>query len=225
MKFLFILLTAQPIQSGITKMNAVANHSGLYCQYILINRALSIIFQTASSRLHVLLSVKNNATDRQKDYSVWSEDLSHQGFRACVFVHNGSLHDDLLQLPSVHWSVFSKELFPLKDTDEVRSAVKIGAEYLDTWSTGIHCQNIFNNSSTNTSSSSIKYNVFTSIELNSKNASLVGYKNALTVWTEVIVEEKDLVRMKHVRVCVRDLQNRDIVHHRVVVVSIELNLT
>ena len=215
-------------------MNPVVNHSGLYCQYIQINRALSIIFQTASSRLHVLLSVswnressplKNNATDQQKDYSVWSEDLSHQGFRACVFVHNGSLHDDLLQLPSVHWSVFSKELFPLKDTDEVRSAVKIGAEYLDTWSTGIHCQNIFNNSSTNTSSSSIKYNVFTSIELNSKNASLVGYKNALTVWTEVIVEEKDLVRMKHVRVCVRDLQNRDIVHHRVVVVSIELNLT
>ena len=88
-------------------MGSVANHPGLFCQYIQIDRALSNIFQAASSRLHVLLSVESSSTDKttdpHKDYSVWSEKLSNQGFRACVLVTNSSpVSYTHLTLPTIY---------------------------------------------------------------------------------------------------------------------------
>lgn len=205
-------------------MSPVSNHPRLFCKQIHLDKAMSNIFQAASSRLHVLLSISwnrdspHNITELYKDSSVWSEDLNHQGFRACVLVANGSLHDDLIQPPSVHWSVFSKEFF-IKDTKEFKLNINVGAEYLNTWSNGTQCQTIFNITAT-ANSSSTEYNVFTSIEFTSVEDHLMGYRNAMTTWTDVIVEEKNSMKIKYFRACAKELQNRDVVHQGIVIVSV-----
>ena len=214
-------------------MGSVLNRPGLFCQYIQIDRALSNIFQATSSRLNVLLSVEssstNKTTDLHKDYSVWSEKVSNQGFRACVLVTNSSLHEDhLLKPPSVHWSVFPKELFSPKDDGP---AIKVGVKHFDTWTTDTQCETIFNMSTTRISFTT-KYNVFTSIELTGAS-SLDNYNSGMTVWTDVIIDnkdllkrtdvivkEKELIKIKYLRVCVRGLQNQDMDLQGVVVVSI-----
>ena len=205
-------------------MNPVAKHPGLFCKYIQVDESLSNLFQaytTNSSRLHVLLSVswsrksipttkKQTLTSSEphKASAVWSEDVSHQGFRACVLVSGRFLHEDL-QPPSVHWSVFRKEFFS-GDNDEPN--IRVGSVHLDTWSTGTQCKTMFNISG----NPSTTYNVFTSIELPG-DGSQMSYKDAMAVWTSF-----DNYRsiLKYVIVCARELQNFDRVHKGIIVVSL-----
>ena len=182
---------------------------------------------TTTSHLHVLLSVswsgipttKNqtlSSTEPHKASAVWSEDVSHQGFRACVLVSGRVLHEDL-QPPSVHWSVFRKEFF---SGDEDEPNIRLGSVHLDTWSTGTQCKTMFNISG----NISTTYNVLTSIELPG-DGSPMSYQDAMTVWTEMISDktsslEEDLMRVKYANVCARELHNFDAVHKGIVVVSL-----
>ena len=65
--------------------------------------------------------------------SVWSEELTTRGFKACVLVAGRHFIGKLEQKPLVHWFVYQKGFF-------IENGVMLGTTFnLSTWYTGSQC--------------------------------------------------------------------------------------
>ena len=178
---------------------------GVFCQYIDLHSENFI--PTEISPLKVLLSVswdQNNFTNANEASATWSEDVSKNGFKACVLVAGRHLNSDFKKLPSVHWSVFQKQMF-----DSV-SSIKVGSTTLDTWYTGTQCKVVHS-----FTGNIPMTNVYASVEHKEKK----NYQNAMTVWSEISGSSSSFFSTKYVRVCAREFQNFDGIHKGIVVVS------
>ena len=132
----------------------------------------------------------------------WSEDVSVNGFKACVLVAGRHLDSDFKSPPSVHWMVFQEEMFD--------GNLYIGSQTftLDTWYTGTQCKRarIFQ-----AGVGALK--VYASVEHSKRR----NYQNAMTVWSEITPIHFNRL---DVRICARELQNFDGIHKDIKIVSI-----
>ena len=173
--------------------------SGVFCKYI--NLQSENFLPTESSPLKILLSVswdQKSFVNKNNVSSAWSEEVSKNGFKACVLVVE-YLKTNFQSKPTIHWSVFQKQMF------EKAKNIETGSMTLDTWYTGTQCKVI------KSSPDSSNVNVYASIEHPQKK----NYKNAMTVWSEITTRSST----KDVRVCARELQNFNGIHKGIIVVS------
>ena len=187
-------------------MVSVPEMPGVFCKYVNLESENFIPIEI--SPLKVLLSVswdQQNFTKANDASASWSEDVSTNGFKACVLVAGRHMNSDFKKMPSVHWSVFQKQMF-----DGVNN-INVGSTTLDTWYTGTQCKVV--NSFTGNSAD---INVYASIE----NQERKNYQNAMTVWSEITSSSSSFFSTKYVRVCARELQNFDGIHKGIIVVSI-----
>ena len=199
----FLQNLVKPIQSGRTKLPSLVTIkllSGVFCEYINLQSENFIPIQ--SSPLKILMSVswdQKSFVDKNNVSSAWSEDVTRNGFKACVLVVE-YLKTNFKSKPTIHWSVFQKQMF-----DKVKN-INIGSTTFDTWYNGTQCKVVYS-----LSSHSSNVNVFASIEHPRKK----NYQNAMTVWSEVTTRSSNT---KDVRVCARELQNFNGVHQGIIVV-------
>ena len=199
--FYFIFSVTKPIQSGHTELASVSEMPGVFCKYI--NLQTENFIPKDLSPLKVLLSVswdQKNFTNANDASATWSEDVSTNGFKACVLVAGRYQNSDFKSKPFVHWSVFQEKMF------ENSKEITAGSTTLDTWYTGTQCK-VINSSPRNSGN----VNVYVSIEHPQKK----NYKNAMTVWPEITIRSYT----KDVRVCARELQNFDGINKGIIVVS------
>ena len=176
--------------------------AGVFCKYI--NLQSENFIPTSSSPLKVLLSVsweQKNLTNANDASAIWSEDVSRNGFKACVLVAGRHQNSDFKSKPIVHWSVFQRQMFDKDDS------IKVGSMTLDTWYTGTQCKVVHS-----FTGSSANVNIYASIE----HPERLDYQNAMTVWSEITTRST----IKDVRVCARELQNFDGIHKGIIVVSV-----
>ena len=201
----FHILVTKPLQSGRTELVTAPEMPGVFCKYI--NLESENFIPIDISPLKILLSVswdQKNLTNVNDASASWSEDVSTNGFKACVLVAGRHQKSDFMLKPFIHWFVFQEKLF------ETSKNITAGSTTLDTWYTGTQCKIIHS-----LSRNSADVNVYTSIEHPRK----MNYQNAMTVWTEITRRSS---YTKDVRVCARELQNFDGIHKGIIVVSIFL---
>ena len=195
---------AKPLQSGRTQLVSVPEMPGVFCKYINLQSENFLSFQ--SSSLKVLLSVswdQNKFINPNDASATWSENVSKDGFKACVLVAGRHVNSDFKQTPSVHWIVFQREMF-----NTVKN-IYVGSTTLDTWYTGTQCKIVHT-----TFGNFANVTVYASIE----NPERSYYQNAMTVWSEITSRYYDYYT-KDIRVCARELQNFDGIHKDIIVVS------
>ena len=192
----------KPLQSGRTQLVPVPEMPGVFCKYINLQSENFLSFQ--SSSLKVLLSVswdQNKFTNPNDASATWSENVSKDGFKACVLVAGRHVNSDFKSTPSVHWIVFQREMF-----NTVKN-IYVGSTTLDTWYTGTQCKIVHT-----TFGNSANVTVYASIEHPERS----NYQNAMTVWSEITSRS---FNTKDIRVCGRELQNFDGIHKDIIVVS------
>ena len=134
--------------------------------------------------------------------ATWSEDVTINGFKACIMVANRHLHSEFENLPSIHWTVFQSEFFSNDDH------IKSGLTWLNPLKRSTQCK-IIESVKKNT-----KFQIYTSLQ----SSDIVDGRHSMTVWTE-IVHGPSLTN--YVKVCTRNLHNDyEIQHKGVIVVSI-----
>ena len=176
---------------------------GVFCKYINLQSENFLSIQ--SSSLKVLLSVswdQNKFTNPNAASATWSENVSKDGFKACVLVAGRHVNSDFKPTPSVHWIVFQKKIF-----DKVPN-IKTGTTTLDTWYTGTQCKIVHT-----TFGNFTNVTVYASIEHPERS----NYQNAMTVWSEI--SSRYDYYPKDIKVCARELQNFDGIHKDIMVVS------
>ena len=202
--FCFLFLV-KPLQSGSSMLDATAAMPGLFCKYIDLRSENFIPIQWSSLKVFLTVSWgQENFTEPNEASASWSENVSVNGFKACVVVAGRHLNSDFKFLPSVHWVVLQDEF--LKN----REPIALGTTVLDTWYTGTQCKNIHFNHIQNTS-----LNVIASVEHPKRN----NFQNAMTVWTEVTRHQGWYSDYENIRICARELQNFDGAHKDIKVVS------
>ena len=200
------MFLAKPLQSGRSVLDAVAAMPGLFCKYINLRSENFIPIQWSSLKVFLTVSWEQaNFTEPNDASASWSEDVSVNGFKACVVVAGRHFNSEFKSPPSVHWIVLQDKF--LKD----RKAITLGSTVLDTWYTGTQCETIHFNHIQNTS-----LNIIASVEHPKRN----NFQNAMTVWTEVMRHQNWYHSYEVIRVCARELQNFDGIHENITVVSI-----
>uniref|UniRef100_A0A7M5WI73 Uncharacterized protein n=1 Tax=Clytia hemisphaerica TaxID=252671 RepID=A0A7M5WI73_9CNID len=187
------------IQSGRTQLEANKEMPGLFCKYINIDPTNFINSQSSTLKVLLTSSLNQTSNNMKEASAAWSEDVTINGFKACIMVAGRHLHSEFDYPPSVHWTVFQKEYSPGKYS---------GSVMLDTWYTGTQCKEAM---TINYLTDSIgEGNVFASAHhLEARNL-----QNAMTVWAEKTRRSSNYVS---IRVCARELQNFDGVHKGVVI--------
>lgn len=124
----------------------------------------------------------------------WSENVTLQGFRACVLVSGRYAYLDFHSPPSVYWVVFNLK----KDYFNSSANVQNGILALNSfYTTASQCKNITSISNSDLSD----YRVLTSVHRDNHN-----FPNAMAVWTEH-APSTALSNLTNIRICVRKLRN------------------
>ena len=176
-------------------------------EYTPINAA-NFLQPLSSNPLKVLLSVSWNGTESHVPHDAstnWSQNITIEGFRACVLVAGRHAHSDFKSAPTVHWAVFNFRDGFFNKSENVRN----GIFKFDTWYSGSLCKKLISISNEDLEN----YRVYTTAHHVKNN-----YHDAMTVWTEKAPSTESPTETD-IRICARELQNFDGKHEGIVIVS------
>jgi len=193
------------MQSGQIELTEVSEMPGVYCKYINLDH--SNFLPTSISPIKVLMSVSWNKTGSNsapEAAASWSENVTANGFKACVLVAGRLLSSGLKIPPSIHWAALNFDEDYFNGAFIESGIVESGIVELPTWYTGTLCQNV-----------SVKFRLYSRhrVIVAISHSKPKSYQNAMTVWTDIIPFEYAF------KICARELQNFDGIHEGVLVVS------
>ncbi|XP_066922095.1 uncharacterized protein [Clytia hemisphaerica] len=188
-----------PLQSGNIQLEPISNKHGLFCKYINL-RTINFINDTSSPLKVLLTSSLNQTSNNMKEASTaWSEDVTINGFKACIMVPGRHLHSEFDYPTSVHWTVFQKEFFFRNDQ------IKSDSILLNPVAPDTECKIVV------AVNKNTRFYMHTSIQ----HSEPVNDQNVMTVWTNRVdgTSSTDVVK-----ICARIKQNSNTMQYKGVIV-------
>merc|ERR1719318_1603330 len=189
---------AYPYDSGFVTLEDVPGVPVAFCKQVSLNPSMF----NSNEQMHVLLTVvwQRNNMDVHDATASWSEQVSVNGFKACVMVAGRHFTNDIGKRPNLYWVAY--QVAVIKNAEP---RLQGGVVDLPTWYTGSRCVSLSHHHNMNYQSiNGQQARLLVSVEHTNKES----YKDAMTAWVEY--SESGTVKL-----CARELQNFDGIHQGV----------